>query len=67
MEEINTIGKVQENFVNELISLGMVQGKALEVSTTFFLAWVKSRGTNLDVAEYEKEVKTFITKLQEKS
>lgn len=67
MEEINTMEKIHENFVNELISLGMTQEKALEVSTTFFLAWVKSKGTNPDVVEYEKDVKAFVSKLQEKS
>ncbi len=62
------IEQLQEDFVNTLLSMGFSEKEALEVSSTFFIAWVKSlNGEEPDPGMYEEAIQQFLARFKHSS
>jgi len=62
--KIKSVDKVSEEFVNKLIELGMTKKKAIDTASLFLFSWMKSKGQNIDLYNYEQDVNVFIDKLK---
>lgn len=61
---IKSVDRVNEEFVNQLIVMGMNQKKAIDTASLFLFSWMKSKGEGIDLYAYEKDVDLFIEKLK---
>jgi len=60
-----TIEDIQSKFVNSLIQNGIDEKEAIRISTTFFLAWVKTQNKkNLNPQRYTLAVEDFLTRFK---
>lgn len=61
------IQKIQESFFHELIELKIEKDEALNIVSTFLFAWLKKKGSVLDIdpKEYEKDVTVFISRFKQ--